>query len=422
MKRRKTWSVPRITDPNYPGLTVRVGELNKGAMLYVIWVWKGKLQKMRSLERTRTDLGVTEKEQKDAAEAEARKWLPEIWKQGKAAGTMTLGTAAKPGEVLTLGRLADLYELRGSLTADENYRKEQAAKLRRMAEFIGRDKPVISLSASDVKSWENHRRNPGEGERKVRQAAIWGEVAALKIALNWAVSEKHSDGSPLLGDNPLAKVRVEKEKQPRRPVAGKERYEKLQAVAASVSSVFALALDLAYGTGHRIGGILGLRWQHVLFDPEEAAELAAELDSDFGWTEADFPHGGIHFYAERRTNNKVHPHVVPMTQSVRDAIDRARKKQSAIAGAWVFADVGDPTKPLNRWHLNRWLREAEHAAKVPHFKQGAWHPFRRGWAGARKHFSRMDVAKLGGWFDVATMEKCYQQPDTQTIRAIIKAG
>ena len=57
MKRRKTWSVPRITDPNFPGLTIRVGELNKGAMLYVIWKWKGKLQEMRSLKRTRTDLG-----------------------------------------------------------------------------------------------------------------------------------------------------------------------------------------------------------------------------------------------------------------------------------------------------------------------------------------------------------------------------
>jgi integrase len=421
--RRRTWGVSRITDPRYPGLTARVAELRRGEdTLYLVWKWKGKRQQMRSLQQTHVDLGATEKEQLAAARALGLDALPEIWKQGKESVHVARASVAKQGELLTLGRLADLYELRGSLTAEENYRKEQAAKIRRIAEHVGTDKPVVSLSQSDVNTWITYRREPGEAKRKVRQSTIWGEVAALKIALNWAVSEKYADGTPLLGDNPLAKVRVEKEKQPRRPVADAERYAKLKAVARLVSPVFELALDLAAGTGHRIGAILGLRWQHVLFDPTEAAEAAKELDSAFGWTNTDFPFGGLHFYAERRANNKAHPHVAPMTEPVREAVERARSKQSAIAGAWLFADSRDPTKPLTRWQLNRWLREVERRAKVPHLKQGAWHPFRRGWATARKHFPHMDVAKLGGWVDVTTMEKCYQQADAQTIRAIIRAG
>jgi hypothetical protein len=34
----------------------------------------------------------------------------------------------------------------------------------------------------------------------------------------------------------------------------------------------------------------------------------------------------------------------------------------------------------------------------------------------------VDVAKLGGWRDVATMKKCYTRPDTGTIRAIVASG
>src|ERR1700694_1379149 len=66
-RNKRTWGVPRIKDPRFTGLTVRVTEVKKGGSLYLIWKRKGRLQKMRSLDRTRLDLGATEKEQRDAA-------------------------------------------------------------------------------------------------------------------------------------------------------------------------------------------------------------------------------------------------------------------------------------------------------------------------------------------------------------------
>jgi hypothetical protein len=67
-RRKKTWSIPRITDPRYPGFCVRIAELQRGGSLYAIRMVDGK-QKMTSLRRSRADLGTTDKEQEEAARA-----------------------------------------------------------------------------------------------------------------------------------------------------------------------------------------------------------------------------------------------------------------------------------------------------------------------------------------------------------------
>lgn len=419
---RHTWRVPRITDPRFPGLTVRVAEVTKGGALYVFWKRKGALQKMRSLQRTRADLGATEKEQRDAARTIGLDFLPEIAKLDPAHGQPLPAPVAKSNEVLTLGRLADLYELRGSLKGSDSYRAEQVKKLRRIAAYLGADKAVVSLSESDVNAWVNYRRNPGEGERKVRQNTIAGELHALAIALNFAYREKRADGSRLLKEHPLPDLTIEKEPNPRRPIADADRYPKLKTVARGVSPVLDLVLTLLWETGHRIGAVLGLRWQDVLFEPSAAANLARELESAVGWTDDEFVLGGVHFYADRRANNKSFPHVRPMTPAVREALERARQRAAAIAGAWVFADPGDATKPLTRWVLNRWLREAERKAKLPHLKGGAFHPFRRAWATRWKALPDVDTALMGGWRDVATKNLSYVKSDARTRQAIVQAG
>ncbi len=47
------------------------------------------------------------------------------------------------------------------------------------------------------------------------------------------------------------------------------------------------------------------------------------------------------------------------------------------------------------------------------------HPYRRKWATERKHLSLKDVAAAGGWKDVETLLTCYQQPDPQTLLAVM---
>jgi len=184
-RRKQTWGVRRITQQDkYPGLTVRVTEVVKGGTLHVIWKRTGQLQKQRALGRTRADLGGTEKEQHDAAVTIGRDFMPEIVKMETEGEQPSLpAPVVTSDEVLTLGRLADLYEVRGSLKASDAYRAEQAKKLRVMTAFFGPDRLVVSLSHTDADAWINHRRNPEDGERTVRTTRACRRSAARAPAV-----------------------------------------------------------------------------------------------------------------------------------------------------------------------------------------------------------------------------------------------
>lgn len=49
-----------------------------------------------------------------------------------------------------------------------------------------------------------------------------------------------------------------------------------------------------------------------------------------------------------------------------------------------------------------------------------WHAFRRLWATERKHLPIKDVAAAGGWQDIVTLTKCYQQADEETMRSVVE--
>lgn len=133
-KRKKLWSVPRIRDPRHPGYTVRITELGPGGRLYAVWMENGR-QVMRSLKGVvRADLGADEKAQEAQARIYACGFIEALAKQdalppgGRGLPGARLAPRAE-AEVLTLGRLADLYEQRGSLTAQPKYRTEQVARV-----------------------------------------------------------------------------------------------------------------------------------------------------------------------------------------------------------------------------------------------------------------------------------------------------
>ena len=60
------------------------------------------------------------------------------------------------------------------------------------------------------------------------------------------------------------------------------------------------------------------------------------------------------------------------------------------------------------------LTRAETLAKLPKLERGGFHAYRRLWASERRHLPDVDVAKAGGWRDLATMKRSYQQPDPAT--------
>lgn len=398
---------------------VRITELRKGSTLNVVWMENGR-QVMRSLKCTRADLGADDKAQQAEARVLACTFIEELAKRpATAAGTRPSPSQAamvEESEPLTLGRFVDLLEQGGCGTAQPRYHTEQVARVRKFVNFVGLNRTVVSLGQHEVDDWVRHRREQG-----VRQGTIAGDIDAVKIALNRVGERKRADGSLLLAVNPLAKVRVEKEQNPRRPRADASRYEALCAVSAPLPPTFRLALDLVFATGHRIGAVRRLRQEDVYVDPKAAAAKATDLDTDFGWCADDFPFGAIRFYSGERTNNKRHDHVAPMDSVAREALERARVTVSAIS-PWLLPSPQDPAQPVSYHVLKQWMRRAEKLADLPHLPGGIWHPFRRGWATARKQFPAQDLAKLGGWRDVATMQKSYQQADGRTIRSIVTNG
>ena len=173
------WSVPRIRDPRYPGWTVRVTELKGEGVLYVVYMKEGK-QKMASLRRTRHDLGRTAKAQEQTAHALALDIIAAL-----AEGNNGDVEPPETGEALTLGTLTDLYEKHGLHGVGASYRRDQVAKVRRIKEFLGAERLVVSLCRSDIRRFEAHRLKVG-----VRRSTVHGDLDALKIACNWATEHK----------------------------------------------------------------------------------------------------------------------------------------------------------------------------------------------------------------------------------------
>ena len=110
--------------------------------------------------------------------------------------------------------------------------------------------------------------------------------------------------------------------------------------------------------------------------------------------------------------------MIPVPATLLDALRDFRRRLSVLGG-WLFAGELKPEQPMECHLFDKWLSVAERAAKLPKLQGGLWHPYRRKWATERKHLSLKDVAAAGGWKDVETLTTCYQQPDTDTLLAVM---
>lgn len=98
---------------------------------------------------------------------------------------------------------------------------------------------------------------------------------------------------------------------------------------------------------------------------------------------------------------------------------RQFRNQVGAAGGFLFPSKRNPSGHMPADMLRQWLRDLERNAKLPKLRGGLWHPYRRGWATERMHFPLKAVADAGGWKDVATLVRCYQQTDEATLLAVI---
>ena len=392
--KRQLWSVTHIKHPQYPGFTVRVAEYHPGQTLHV-FLWRNGKQVSRSLKRRRVDLGPTTK----AQEREARRLGAEFIE----------GLATAPPEpsrfndwndktlvpaTLTLAQLADKYEVDGFAGRTKGYKRDALASIRRVAAFLDPALPAGDLKPSHVAKYLAARVAAGHAPAGRR------DLVAASIACNWAVGEDLLEQNPLASKRARDAMRIDHE--PARPFVTKERYEKLKAVAPQLPPAFDVLLDLAWHTGHRISAILELRWEHL--------ELAETPEHE---------HGTITWYAGAVRNKKRHEHTLGMNKAAHDALAAWQKQRGDKVGAgWVFPAPGEGDEPLQRWGPRGWIKRAETLAKIPHLKGGAWHPFRRGWATARKDKPLKDVAAGGGWTDTGTVLRSYQHADAEGTKAV----
>ena len=257
---------------------------------------------------------------------------------------------------------------------------------------------------------------PEAQRRKMRKRTVAGDLLWYRSVMCWGTKYRLEMGQYLMREDPTRGFPVPHEQSPRRPVAGKDRYEATRAVTVqvwmrvtwygvrrNVRSYLQELLDLAYGTGRRISAICSLRKRDLLLEDGS-------------------PYGSVRWPAE--TDKTETEAVVPMSPLVRAAIDRVlvddvlgeRPKDAD----WLFPAPANPTKPISYQVATRLLLRAEALAGLPKLKGSTWHCYRRGWASSRKRQPTADVEAAGGWVAGSqSLRTCYQLPDPDTMLQVV---
>lgn len=145
-------------------------------------------------------------------------------------------------------------------------------------------------------------------------------------------------------------------------------------------------------TGKRRSSIVGLRW------------------SDFDFSTSRVTWSPL--YDKRRKT-----WVVKYPMSFFETVREFQRRLGAVGG-YVFPREDDLNRPIPRELVSQWIRKAEEAAGLPKLDGGTTHPYRRKWRSERGHLPPKAVAIAGGWSDLATMERCYNQPDDADVLAV----
>lgn len=371
-------------------------------------------------------------------------WRPGVGRDQRSLGTRDRNDAERLGRLLLAAilrgeaapvagpvRLGDLWERFQRECAEfvdnkPRTREDAAMRVRYLLAYFGAERDVRQLTGLDQLQYTETRRRggikleSGRVSRPVRARSAEADIYVLHQMLAWACKVPTPSGGRWLERNPLAGVRREREKNPRREVATWERYEATRlamqnlrtAAEASVAKRRAaglgtigsetearrwlrmeLALVLAEATGRRLNAIRELRWEDV-----------------------DWDAGTIRWRAE--SDKKGREWVVPVPTTLLDELRHFRRELGVIAGC-LFRSEHDPSVPMDRHRFDKWLTVAERKAGLPKLKGTLWHAYRRKWASERKHHPLPDVAAAGGWKDYNTLLECYQAPDATAILAVM---
>lgn len=302
---------------------------------------------------------------------------------------------------------------------------EQRADVRRAELFrrvLGADKDLRRLTRFE---WDTFIDLRGSGaidargrpveeakRRPVRAGTVKGDLVFLRAVLRWATRWQDRAGRYLLPSDPSRGFDFPRDLNPRRPVAGQERFERVAAAAHKVMmrvewgekrvsrpSYLPQLLVLAHGTGRRISSICALRYADLRLDRE--------------------PYPAIHWRAESDKTNR--ESLVPVSPEVEKVLRSIVRERPGIGSAPIFPAPTDRSKPISTAVAAAWLRKAEKMVGLEPHDGSLWHAYRRGWATARKGLSDIDVAHAGGWSDTRTLKAVYQQPDERSMYHVVSS-
>jgi hypothetical protein len=398
-KKRKLWAYAVGERPN----TVRVFERTAGGTLYVrVWDSEKGLWCKRSLGHTDTERAKAYAHEQHARLRAGRDDL----RQGR----------------VTLAHLFALYERHRTPRKSAGEQVEDARRIELWTRVLGADKDPHKISLAEWESFIARRESgaidprghpvPEAAERRqVRSAS--GDCKWLRLALGWGTRWRTREGRYLLQHSAVRGFEVTSGQNPRRPVASRDRYEAARAVSdrvmtrvrrngkrVAVRSYLSEVLDIAAGTGRRISPVCELRYMDLRLEGTPAA-----------------PYGAIVWPEE--TDKMSRTREAPVSPAVRAAIDRVIQERPGIGAAWLFPALADPSRPITRHLARDWMLTAEGLAGLEKQDGSLWHAYRRGWATERKWLPDVDVAAVGGWANVATLQACYQQADPATMLRVV---
>jgi hypothetical protein len=329
---------------------------------------------------------------------------------------------------VTFGQLVRLYVAhRAPQLSDDRRRLAVDMYAPRFLRHFGDETLIEDLSQTQIDGYVVARRAGGlksEKHRgvltKSRDGTIRNELNWLRSAIRWGRGYR-VNGRPVLVGDVLAGVRLLQEKNPRRPVASEDRYARTLAKAAQAdgSGRLACMLALARYTGRRVNATCQLRASDVLLTRDQLLRALATMGLDE--RQADYmPHGAIAWPSA--TDKLGFEELTAIAPACRMALERYLREHPKLGGAWLFRDLRQDHRggPITRAAADYLLRRAEDLAGLPKLERGLWHAYRRLWAVERKHLPDVDVAKAGGWRDLATMKQSYQQPDPATVLRVVE--
>ena len=114
---------------------------------------------------------------------------------------------------------------------------------------------------------------------------------------------------------------------------------------------------------------------------------------------------------------------MPLAADTLGELVRFRALDPGVGEASLFAHrrgQRHQVEPVTRHLAAYWLKRAYELSGAPKPDGSLWHAFLRLWATERKGLLVKDVAAAGGWKDITTLINCYQQPDEETLRAVVE--